>query len=98
ALSSTTFPYTTLFRSVIVHKENKGFPYSCNHGAMRSGRSTYIVFMNSDIVTTPGWLEAMKGVFEKDPKVGVVGAKLIFPPVQLRSEEHTSELQSRENL
>lgn len=73
--------------SVIVHKENKGFPYSCNHGAMRSGRSTYIVFMNSDIVTTPGWLEAMKGVFEKDPKVGVVGAKLIFPPVQLNDPE-----------
>lgn len=57
--------------------KNGGFAETCNLGASL-GRAPYIVFMNSDIVVTPGWLEAMISEFA-NPRVAVVGAKLLFP-------------------
>lgn len=59
------------------NKENLGFAATCNYGASL-GRSRFIIFMNSDIVPMEGWLEAMVTEFA-NPKVGVVGAKLLFP-------------------
>lgn len=57
--------------------KNGGFAETCNFGASL-GRAPYIIFVNSDIVVTSGWLEAMISEFS-NPKVGVVGAKLLFP-------------------
>jgi len=37
------------------------------------------LFLNNDTVPTQGWLEEMIKVVERDPRVGIVGSKLLFP-------------------
>jgi GT2 family glycosyltransferase len=63
---------------VLVNPENLGFLRSCNRGAsVASGR--YIVFLNNDTKVRPGWLDALIRVADRDPSVGIVGAKLVYP-------------------
>lgn len=65
------------------HLENRGFGEACNEGA-RVARGTYLCFLNSDTVTTPGWLDALLQVARKDPKCGAVGGKLLYPSGRLQ--------------
>ena len=57
---------------------NSGFIHSCNRGAAIA-RGRYICFLNNDTIVTPGWLDELVTVAERDPKVGAVGSKLIYP-------------------
>jgi O-antigen biosynthesis protein len=57
---------------------NLGFIGSCNRGA-ELARGEIIVFLNNDTIATPGWLDAILGVFRDHPEAGLVGAKLIYP-------------------
>jgi GT2 family glycosyltransferase len=59
-------------------QHNKGFIDACNAGA-REARGKYLVFLNNDTIVTPGWLEALMHAIKADPKVGAVGAKLVYP-------------------
>src|SRR5436309_7652949 len=68
---STLFPYTTLFRSVVVQEVAKG---ACA----------------DDLAAA----DARPGAEIDDPVGGAHGVLVVLD----RSEEHTSELQSRENL
>src|SRR3712207_7224377 len=80
---STLFPYTTLFRS--------GMSISPNVGAL----SRYFNRVRLD----PGLWKAREGVEEKLTKLpGGIGAAFERLGPQFRSEEHTSELQSRQYL
>src|SRR5690606_23205982 len=87
---------------------NGGFIAACNEGAALA-RGDVLVLLNNDTVPQPGWLDALLGTFDAHPGTGLVGAQLLYPDGRLqeaggvvfadgRSEEHTSELQSRENL
>ena len=63
--------------AILRNAQNMGFPATANRGAMQ-GRSEFILFLSTDIVLQPGCIQAMLAEFD-DPKVGVVGPKLLFP-------------------
>ncbi len=60
------------------NKSNLGFLRNCNN-AVRHCSGKYIVFLNNDTIPQKGWLRPFVEMMEKDPSVGGVGAKLIFP-------------------
>jgi GT2 family glycosyltransferase len=57
---------------------NLGFAAACNAGA-RMARGHYLLFLNNDTLPTPGWLENMLRLAESEPRVGIVGSKLLYP-------------------
>ena len=58
---------------VVTNDENRGFASGCNQGAARS-RKGVIVFLNSDTVVTPGWLDELLAPFDQGD-VGAVGPR-----------------------
>ena len=63
---------------LLYNSQNAGFPRTVNRGVMQ-GKAPFILVLNSDVELQPGCLQAMLAEFD-DPKVGVVGPKLLFPP------------------
>lgn len=61
---------------VVSLNSNVGFIRACNAGA-RDARGRYVVFLNNDTVVHPGWLRYLFDTAENDPRIGLVGAKLI---------------------
>src|SRR5690606_40022027 len=85
----TLFPYTTLFRS--------------DHQGMTMGA----IMRNPEAERRPAWgfYFGVDDVDAATTRATVAGGKLLHGPTEvpggsfiIRSEEHTSELQSRENL
>lgn len=64
--------------TIIRNAENLGFSRACNQGAAAAS-TELILFLNNDTEPQPGWLEPMLGVLEREPGVGVVGSRLLFP-------------------
>ena len=62
----------------VTHQENEGFGETCNDGLARA-RGEFVCFLNSDVVVTPGWLDALVAVMETHAECGAVGGKLVFP-------------------
>lgn len=63
--------------------ENLGFVGACNAGAALA-RGEYLVFLNNDTVVRPGWLDALIHTFSQHERVGLVGAKLVYPDGRLQ--------------
>src|SRR5690606_39991276 len=87
--TSTLFPYTTLFRSARLHK-HAGVP---GHGAIGRLFPTCVTIISCD--------NRRRGLFAALQRIGLhahMRQTALFVSQHLRSEEHTSELQSRENL
>src|SRR3546814_10496996 len=86
--TDTLFPYTTLFRS----------KSALNHG-IREAQGELIVALDSDDSLQANALEAMARVWSgiesvaRDRYAAITGL-CAFPDGRVRSEEHTSELQS----
>lgn len=59
-------------------QQNIGFPAAANEGA-RMGSAPLILFLSDDVVLFEGTLERMVKRMD-EPSIGVVGAKLLFPP------------------
>ena len=68
---------------VVRNAANSGFIASCNAGAARA-RGEFLVFLNNDTTLTAGWLEALLATFEDFAKVGIVGARLVYPDGRLQ--------------
>lgn len=68
------FPWVQIVRN----ETNLGFAIACNQGA-RVASSPFLVFLNNDTEVKPGWLDALLSAARRDPKVAVVGSKLLYP-------------------
>lgn len=67
--------------STVRNPENLGFAGNCNAGAARAS-GDILLFLNQDIAVweaSAGWDVAIANAFA-DTSIGVVGAKLLFPP------------------
>ncbi|MDZ7762774.1 MAG: glycosyltransferase [Desulfovermiculus sp.] len=63
---------------VLSTDRQSGFVRACNLGAEQA-RGEYLLFLNNDTQVTDGWLSALQRALERDDRVGLVGAKLVYP-------------------
>jgi GT2 family glycosyltransferase len=63
---------------VIHHDQNTGFGPSCNDGAAAAS-GEWLVFLNNDTVPQQGWLDALLAYAAPRERLGLVGAKLLYP-------------------
>jgi GT2 family glycosyltransferase len=63
--------------------ENMGFIHTCNNGAA-AARGEYVLFLNSDTLVLPGWLDELVDTFSNFFNVGLVGSKLLYPDGRLQ--------------
>ena len=68
---------------IVARESNGGFISACNDGAALA-RGEFSVFLNNDTVPQPGWLEALLDSFEQHARVGLVGARLVYPDGRLQ--------------
>jgi GT2 family glycosyltransferase len=68
---------------VVKNEKNLGFLRNCNQGAEKVS-SEYIVLLNSDTAVQPGWLVAMLETMKRDPSIGLVGPKYLYPDGKLQ--------------
>ena len=68
---------------VLRNQENQGFLKTCNYG-LSAVSGQYVVFLNNDTQVRPGWLSALVETIERDERIGIVGAKLIYPTGKLQ--------------
>ncbi len=62
---------------------NQGFVAACNSGA-KLARGEVILFLNNDTEIAPETLRAFLDTFERNPRCGVVGGKLLYPDGSLQ--------------
>jgi len=67
---------------IFCKSENKGFAHTVNIG-LRNAEGKYLILVNNDIEWLKPVLYKFKEVFERDAKIGVVGAKLMYPPGEI---------------
>jgi GT2 family glycosyltransferase len=60
------------------HDRNVGFAAACNDGAAVAD-GEWLVFLNNDTLPQPGWLDALVRYESSGERIGLVGAKLLFP-------------------
>src|SRR3712207_9332961 len=91
---STLFPYTTLFRSMTFPHHDAAF-----HDERRGGKAELLRAQEGCNDHVPAGLELPVGL-HPDPPAQIVEHQCLLRlgQPQLRSEEHTSELQSRQYL
>ncbi|NNN05633.1 MAG: glycosyltransferase family 2 protein [Elusimicrobia bacterium] len=57
---------------LIRNKTNRGFAAAINQG-MKAARGRYLVWLNSDVIVTPGWLDGLIACADQAPWVAAVG-------------------------
>ncbi|GEM_PF-603590 len=65
------------------NETSQGFIRSCNRGAS-AAKGQYIVMLNNDTEPTAHWLDELIFTFEQFDKVGLAGAKLLYPDGKLQ--------------
>jgi GT2 family glycosyltransferase len=68
---------------VVRHAVATGFVGACNDGAAVA-RGDYVVLLNNDTEVATGWLDALLEPFDRFDRVGLVGAKLVYPDGSLQ--------------
>ena len=68
---------------IVRNKTNLGFLRTCNKAAA-TAKGEYIVFLNNDTEVMSSWLDELLSVFERYDRVGIAGAKLLFPDGNLQ--------------
>lgn len=67
---------------IVKTKKNSGFLKNCNNAA-KQAKGKYIYFLNNDTQVQTGWLDAQVSLMEKHKKIGMTGAKLVYPDGRL---------------
>lgn len=62
----------------LLHAENLGFGKACNAGAALA-RGDHVLLLNNDTEPHRGWLRALVETIERDPSIGMIGARLLYP-------------------
>ncbi len=62
---------------------NAGFIASCNRGAEKA-RGKFLFFLNNDTIVKEGYLAALVDTFAEEPRLGIVGSKLVYPDGRLQ--------------
>ena len=65
------------------HHSNLGFLKNCNALAAEA-KGSYLVLLNNDTVILPGWLDNLIDTLERNPAIGLVGSKLVYPDGRLQ--------------
>ncbi|MEO8456428.1 MAG: methyltransferase domain-containing protein [Chloroflexota bacterium] len=73
-LASLDYPHLR----VISNPENKSYSVFNNQGQQLATRQ-YILYLNDDIEAFPGWLEPLIDTLDRNPRVGAVGSRLLYP-------------------
>lgn len=73
-LASVDYPHL----KVINNEENKSFAAFNNQGQQLATRD-YILYLNDDIEAFPGWIEPLIDMLDRNPRVGGVGSRLLYP-------------------
>ena len=63
---------------VVRHERNVGYAGACNDG-VKAASGEWVVFLNNDIIPQPGWLDALLRYAYGRVRLGLAGAKLLFP-------------------
>jgi len=63
---------------IIFNQSNLGFAKACNQGA-KIANGNHLIFLNNDTEVTHGWVEELTRCILADPRIGVVGCKLLYP-------------------
>lgn len=63
---------------LVCNPKNFGFARACNAG-VEVARGEFVVLLNNDTTVTSGWLDRMLALYRSDPRVGIVGPKLLYP-------------------
>ncbi len=63
---------------VIYNKASTGTTGQRNQG-IHACKGGYLAFLDNDVIVLPGWLKELRKIAESDPKIGLVGAKLLDP-------------------
>jgi len=66
---------------LILNSDNFGFAKGNNQG-IKAASGCYIIFMNNDVFVTPNWLNNLIICLESNHKIGIVGAKLVYPRIR----------------
>ncbi len=74
AIVARDFPHVHLIRT----GENLGVAGGNNVG-LRAARGDILVLTNVDTEPRPDWLAQLVAAFESDPRIGIVGGKLLYP-------------------
>lgn len=73
------------FRAVFMER-NLGFAPACNRG-LRDATAPFVCFLNSDVFPAEeAWLSHLVDVLESNPKIGIVGPRLLFEDGSIQHE------------
>lgn len=65
------------------NEENLGFVGSCNRGAEQAA-GRYLLMLNNDTQVLDGWLDALLETYQRHPRTGLAGARLVYPDGSLQ--------------
>jgi GT2 family glycosyltransferase len=65
--------------------ENRGFAGAVNRGIELAAPSDDIVVLNSDVIAERGWLERLQYTAYREPRIGIVGPKLLYADRRIQS-------------
>ena len=72
-LCASDFPMSVCWPAVEIY----GFAGGNNAGA-RIADGGYLAFLNNDTVAQPGWLNALRTPFDRDPSVGLTTSRIVY--------------------
>ncbi|MBQ6644479.1 MAG: glycosyltransferase [Saccharopolyspora sp.] len=64
-------------------ERNLGFIGACNLGAEHA-RGRHLFFLNNDAEVTESWLDTLMSTMDSNERIGLVGAKLVYPDGRLQ--------------
>ena len=86
----STYPADTYYDEIKEHLTKLGYPFifsgretkrsfsENNNLGAKQATSEYVLFLNSDTIPEAGFIEAMEQALDKNKKIGVVGAKMVY--------------------